>query len=223
MRNAACARIQLREHGQRLKPACLGFASHAARRFLVLAFKGQPEGWVAHPPPCPSKRRIREKIPDRLPRPSRVAPGTKNGNKDAPGPGRRARKKGAPPPGTRFSGVVTARQKSESGPQGGRKGLGSLLRGFPTATPSPFHRGAEAPVARSHETKGQERKLQILFKRQRKEMSSKKKKKKGKSSLKGAICPRTWQPGQLAVFTNPPDGNEVLAADGITEVCESQD
>lgn len=44
-----------------------------------------------------------------------------------------------------------------------------------------------------------------------------------KSSLKGTICPRIWQPGQPAVFTNPPDGNEVLAADGITEVCESQD
>lgn len=43
-----------------------------------------------------------------------------------------------------------------------------------------------------------------------------------KSSLKGIICPRIWQPGQPAVYMNPPDGNEVLAADGIAEVCESQ-
>lgn len=37
-----------------------------------------------------------------------------------------------------------------------------------------------------------------------------------KSSLKGAICPRIWQPGQPAVYTNPPVGNEVLAADKVT-------
>lgn len=44
-----------------------------------------------------------------------------------------------------------------------------------------------------------------------------------KSSLKGTICPRIWQPGQPAVYMNPPGGNEILAANGVTEVCESQD
>lgn len=65
-------------------PGCpaRGIASRAPPRPdqqppAVTPRKGQPEGWVVHPPPCPSKRRIREKIPNGLPRPSCVAPGTK--------------------------------------------------------------------------------------------------------------------------------------------------